>query len=88
MLPSSTEIFYFYGQTLEQCARLSKGVPMKDLVKVFAKWLKIYAGESCLLSFCSLELIRIFDFAEDVLLSSLKRSVLSSTGSPFGASTR
>lgn len=22
MLPSSTEVFYFYGQTLEQCARL------------------------------------------------------------------
>lgn len=22
VLPSSTEVFYFYGQTLEQCARL------------------------------------------------------------------
>ncbi|KAL7411236.1 Vps53-like protein [Mrakia frigida] len=45
VLPSSTEMFYFYGQTLEQCARLSRGVPLKDLVKVFGKWLKVYAED-------------------------------------------
>jgi hypothetical protein len=46
VLPSSTELFYFYAQILEQCAKYSTGEPMKKLAKVFAKWLKIYSGAS------------------------------------------
>ncbi len=46
VLPSSTELFYFYGQSLEQCAKLSRGSPFLDLCNVHKKWLRIYAG-SC-----------------------------------------
>lgn len=46
VLPSSTELFYFYGQTLEGCAMLSTGKPLFDLCEVFRKWLRVYAGES------------------------------------------
>lgn len=45
VLPSSTELFYFYRQTLEQCARLSNRGPFKDLCAVFAKYLRAYADE-------------------------------------------
>lgn len=45
VLPSSTELFYFYAQNLEQCAKLSTGKPLFDLCKVHKKWLRIYAGE-------------------------------------------
>lgn len=44
VLPSSTELFYFYAQNLEQCAKLSTGKPLFDLCKVHKKWLRIYAG--------------------------------------------
>lgn len=44
ILPSSTELFYFYGQTMEQCGKYTTGEPMKKLGKVFAKWLKVYSG--------------------------------------------
>ena len=44
VLPSSTELFYFYGQTMEQCGKYTTGEPLKKLGKVFAKWLKIYSG--------------------------------------------
>jgi hypothetical protein len=44
VLPSSTELFYFYGQTLEQCGKYTTGEPMRRLARVFAKWLKIYSG--------------------------------------------
>lgn len=53
VLSSSTELFYFYGQILEQCSKLFTGKPLYDLSALMRKWLKIYA--------------------EDVLLSSLKR---------------
>ena len=46
VLPSSTELFYFYGQTLEGCAKLSTGKPLFDLCEVFRKWLRVYAGAS------------------------------------------
>lgn len=46
VLPSSTELFYFYAQNLEQCAKLSNRKPLWDLLAVHKKWLKIYAGES------------------------------------------
>ncbi|KIR67392.1 vacuolar-sorting protein 53 long isoform [Cryptococcus bacillisporus CA1873] len=45
ILPSSTELFYFYGQQLDQCEKYSKGETMKKLAQVFAKWLKIYADD-------------------------------------------
>ncbi|WWD17223.1 hypothetical protein CI109_101661 [Kwoniella shandongensis] len=50
VLPSSTELFYFYGQTLEQCGKYTTGEPMRKLAKVFAKWLKIYSDEVLLAS--------------------------------------
>jgi hypothetical protein len=46
VLPSSTELFYFYGQSLEQCAKLSTGKPLFDLSALHKKWLRIYAGKS------------------------------------------
>lgn len=45
VLPSSMELFYFYGQTLEACAMLSTGKPLFDLCGVFRKWLRVYAEE-------------------------------------------
>ncbi|KAH6906364.1 Vps53-like protein [Coprinopsis sp. MPI-PUGE-AT-0042] len=45
VFPSSTELFYFYGQSLEQCANLSTGQPLHDLAEVHKKWLRIYAEE-------------------------------------------
>ncbi|KAG2016360.1 hypothetical protein CC2G_009531 [Coprinopsis cinerea AmutBmut pab1-1] len=45
VLPSSTELFYFYGQSLEQCASLSTAQPLFDLANVHKKWLRIYAEE-------------------------------------------
>ncbi|KAF7306010.1 hypothetical protein HMN09_00755500 [Mycena chlorophos] len=45
VLPSSTELFYFYGQSLEQCAKLSTGKPLFDLCTLHRKWLRIYAEE-------------------------------------------
>ena len=45
VLPSSTELFYVYGQTLEGCATLSTGRPLFDLLGVFKKWLRVYAGD-------------------------------------------
>ncbi|KAK7045611.1 Vacuolar protein sorting-associated protein 53 [Paramarasmius palmivorus] len=45
VLPSSTELFYFYGQSLEQCAKLSTGQPLFDLCNIHKKWLKIYAED-------------------------------------------
>jgi hypothetical protein len=45
VLPSSTELFYFYGQTLDQCGKYTTGEPMKKLAKIYAKWLKVYSGE-------------------------------------------
>ncbi|KAF8893571.1 Vps53-like protein [Infundibulicybe gibba] len=45
VLPSSTELFYFYAQSLEQCAKLSTGKPLFDLCQVHKKWLRIYAED-------------------------------------------
>ncbi|KAI0688173.1 Vps53-like protein [Cytidiella melzeri] len=45
VLPSSTELFYFYAQTLEQCAKLFIGQPLYDLCQLHKKWLRIYAEE-------------------------------------------
>ena len=48
VLPSSTELFYFYGQILEQCSKLFVGKPLLDLTGLQKKWLKIFAGQSFL----------------------------------------
>lgn len=45
LLPSSTELFYFYKEAIERCAQLSKKQPFLDLCNVFKKWLKVYAEE-------------------------------------------
>ncbi|EMD37699.1 hypothetical protein CERSUDRAFT_136451 [Gelatoporia subvermispora B] len=45
VLPSSTELFYFYAQTLEHCAKLFTGQPLYDLCVLFRKWLRVYAEE-------------------------------------------
>lgn len=45
VMPSSTELFYFYAQSLEQCAKLSTGQALFDLYRVQKKWLKIYAED-------------------------------------------
>ncbi|PPQ89469.1 hypothetical protein CVT25_011995 [Psilocybe cyanescens] len=45
VLPSSTDLFYFYAQSLEQCAKLSTGQALFDLCTVHKKWLRIYAEE-------------------------------------------
>ena len=46
VLPSSTELFYFYAQNLEQGASLFTGQPLYDLCQLQKKWLRIYAGMS------------------------------------------
>lgn len=43
VLNSSTNLFYYYRQTLEVFSAYSRGVPFVALSSVFAKWLKIYA---------------------------------------------
>lgn len=45
VLPSSTELFYFYREALDRCAKLSVGQPLLDLCKVYRKWLKTYAED-------------------------------------------
>lgn len=45
VLPSSTEIFYFYRETMESCAKLSTKATFLELCNVYKKWLKVYAEE-------------------------------------------
>ncbi|CAG8578254.1 11332_t:CDS:10 [Diversispora eburnea] len=45
VLQSSTDLFYFYRETLANCAKLSTKKPLFDLYIMFAKWLRIYASE-------------------------------------------
>ncbi|CAG7854625.1 Vacuolar protein sorting-associated protein 53 AltName: Full=GARP complex subunit vps53 [Serendipita indica DSM 11827] len=45
VLASSGDLFYFYAQTLDQCAKFTTGTPLYDLFVVFKKWLKIYAED-------------------------------------------
>ncbi|CAO3653139.1 unnamed protein product [Cunninghamella echinulata] len=42
VLPSSTDIFYFYRETLSQCARFSTGGALWDLCNLFSKHLISY----------------------------------------------
>ncbi|KZT10830.1 uncharacterized protein LAESUDRAFT_755492 [Laetiporus sulphureus 93-53] len=50
VLPSSTELFYFYAQILDQCAKLFTGQPLYDLSVLYKKWLRIYAEDVLLAS--------------------------------------
>lgn len=52
VLPSSTELFYFYAQNLEQCAKLFTGQPLFDLCQLHKKWLRIYAGLLIFFRYC------------------------------------
>lgn len=70
VLPSSTELFYFYGQTMEQCGKYTTGEPMRKLGKVFAKWLKVYSGTS---PFMPRDARRVADTVDDVLLTGMKK---------------
>lgn len=45
VVPSSTELFYFYRKTLDRCAALSNRSPFLDLCQVYQKWLKVYSEE-------------------------------------------
>ena len=70
VLPSSTDLFYFYGQSLEQCAQLSTGQALFNLCTLHKKWLRIYAGEVFLAGYLSLTLKRVL---EEVLAANVKR---------------
>jgi vacuolar protein sorting-associated protein 53 len=71
VLPSSTELFYFYAQSLEQCARLSTGKALFDFGVMCAKWLRIYAG--IVLFFGSILFPLLTVQTEEVLIASMKR---------------
>ena len=43
VLNSSTEIFYYYRQTLEVFSEYSKKEPLVELSKLFGKWLRSYS---------------------------------------------
>ncbi|KAJ5157031.1 uncharacterized protein N7482_008131 [Penicillium canariense] len=45
VISSSTELFTFYRQSLQQCAKLSTGGSLAELAKVFAKYLDQYAQQ-------------------------------------------
>jgi len=45
VLPSSTELFFYYRQTLENFSRLSNGESFAKLCSVFRKWLTVYAED-------------------------------------------
>ena len=47
--PSSVELFTFYRSTFAQCAKLSTGIRLVELSKVFAKYLDQYAQQVLLL---------------------------------------
>lgn len=44
VLPSSTDLFYFYRETLAQCSKFSTGKALFDLSKLFAKHLNSYCN--------------------------------------------
>lgn len=71
VLPSSTDLFYFYAQSLEQCAKLSTGQALFDLCTVHKKWLRIYAGKLWTSIFCLG--ILMMPFIEEILAVEVKR---------------
>lgn len=73
VLPSSTDLFYFYGQSLEQCAKLSTGQPLFELCALHKKWLRIYAGKWRLLFPEMIVGVLMCDPLEEVLTAGIKR---------------
>jgi hypothetical protein len=73
VLPSSTDLFYFYGQSLEQCAKLSTGQPLFELCTLHKKWLRIYAGKWRFLSSEMIVGLLMCNFLEEVLTAGIKR---------------
>lgn len=74
VLPSSTELFYFYGQNLEQCGNFGQtgtGKALFDLWGVHKKWLKVYAEEVLLASMKKCVLVLSFEFALILMTLSL-----------------
>ncbi|KAG8808829.1 Vacuolar protein sorting-associated protein 53, partial [Serendipita sp. 399] len=71
VLQSSGDLFYFYGQTLEQCAKFTTGRPLYDLFLVFRKWLKVYAGTELLGS--EGVFVSLISTADEILLPALRR---------------
>lgn len=45
VLPSSTDLFYFYRETLVQCSKFSTGKALFDLCQLFAKHLDSYCNQ-------------------------------------------
>lgn len=45
VLLSSTELFWFYRQTLERCAQLGEHAPFRELAALFARWLRRYVAD-------------------------------------------
>lgn len=72
VLPSSTELFYFYAQNLEQCANLFTGQPLYDLCQLHKKWLRLYAG-TFILPLRLVMSLTFFQTLDDVLVASMKR---------------
>jgi hypothetical protein len=72
VLPSSTELFYFYAQTLDQCSKFTTGSALYDLVQVFKKWLRIYAGESPSVP----SIIFLHRSPDDILVAPMRRPEL------------
>ncbi|KAJ3726398.1 Vps53-like protein [Lentinula guzmanii] len=64
VLPSSTELFHFYAQSLEHCAKLSRGSPLLDLCNVHKKWLRIFPGRIEYGFKTTVALFFMFDLAE------------------------
>jgi hypothetical protein len=50
VLPSSTELFLFYAQNLEQCSVLTTGRPLFEMASLYKKWLQVYAEDVLLAS--------------------------------------
>ncbi|TFY62573.1 hypothetical protein EVJ58_g3787 [Rhodofomes roseus] len=50
VLPSSTEMFYYYRQTLDQLSSLFTGQPLYDLCSLHKRWLRVYAEDVLLAS--------------------------------------
>ena len=73
VLPSSTDLFYLYGQVLEQCAKLSTGQPLYDLCTLFKKWLRIYAGMSGVMWLANPLKLTTLCCVEEVLAINTKR---------------
>ncbi|KAF8526023.1 Vps53-like protein [Hysterangium stoloniferum] len=45
VLSSSTELFYFYAQNMDQCSKLSTKELLADMFAVWGKWLRIYSED-------------------------------------------